>query len=380
MMKTGHRTLHLLLFLGGLLSAPSTLKAQSPRVVDSAGVRIVIHGVIPNSPAPLRLATAYSIDLGGLRENPSEEISSRNPFLIGRPLSNGRWAVVDMSQVRILGSNGQLLESIGRAGQGPGEFRQIRNICIIPGDTIVVLGFGDRRIGAFEATGKHIHTSTLNGEVDSEPCFADGSILVRGDAVASPSSHLAPQQAFLLDRVAPVQQVRWDGKIIQSLGLMQVGSLDFTFEDYANIVPAHNMIYVGNGSEPEYRVYDEGGALKQVVRWRAASRAVTPAMRAARVNRGFLAGPAQRSHLPHYSALRVDPTGSVWLKDYESPPGAPVGYTVFGANGELIGRVSLPLLPGVRAEVVWLGADRALVAWRDADGAPRLTVHPIMRQ
>jgi len=61
------------------------------------------------------------------------------------PLSGGRIAVVDGNDrvIRILKPDGTLLQSLGRRGQGPGEFEQLSDLWASSGDTIVA---HDRRL------------------------------------------------------------------------------------------------------------------------------------------------------------------------------------------------------------------------------------------
>jgi hypothetical protein len=71
-------------------------------------------------------------------------------------LSDGRIAVADMgsSQVRFYDSKGKHLKTIGRAGDGPGEFRQIAGLRRMNGDSILVIEF--ERASVTTADGKHV--------------------------------------------------------------------------------------------------------------------------------------------------------------------------------------------------------------------------------
>lgn len=353
------------------------LSQSSPSVRDSSRIRIVEHGDVGGVLAPLRIGATPILDLAGIRANPEEEIDPRG-FLLARPLSDGRWVVGDQGHLKVFDSRGRYLRVIGRAGQGPGEFRQIREFCVTAGDTIVVIGLNDGRIGVFDSMGTHVRTTAIQGRVGARPCLNDGSILVRHEGAANPHSALSRQQAALLDRVAAVERIRWDGTPIQALGLLPVESLDLTFEDVANIVAGNGRIHVGNGSNPEFSVYDPAGRLIQIVRWRAARVPITSALRAAAIRRGFLAGPVARAHLPLYSSILVGPDGAVWIQDYTHPDALGRGYTIFDSDGNLRGRVEPPPLSPWRVDILWVGTDRVLLGWRDADGAPHLTVHPLL--
>lgn len=370
-----HRWLTILgviLLSGGVPSQGAGQSAPLPRVLDSAGVRIITHGDVRRVAAPFQLSGTPSVDLGGLRQDPGEELNPRNPFLIARPLSDGRWVVVDFDRLRVFSARGQPIRSLGRPGQGPGEFRQIREVCVTAGDTIVAVGFSDRRVSVFDSAGRHVRTTTISGTFGADPCFEDGSLLVRRMMYAPPDPNMGP---FL---TAPVERVRWDGSVVGALGVFEMESLDLAFSGTPNIVAGAGRLYAGNGRDPEYRVYGSTGRLERVVRWSAPRVPITSAMRADAVRRRNPVGPIQRPDLPYYSSLHVGPDGSVWLKGYAVSPAVPAGFTIFDVHGGLVGRIELPIELRSGSRLAWIGVDRVLLGWRDEDGAPHLTLHAIV--
>jgi hypothetical protein len=181
------------------------------------------------------------------------------------------------------------------------------------------------------------------------------------------------------ERFVQVDRVRWDGTLAAQFGLVPVESLDGTIQQVGNIAASRDRVFVGNGNTPEYRVYSGSGELLQIVRWKAQPKRVTPAMRQAAIRGGAIPGPDQRESFPFYKTIRPAPGNAVWVQDYSIPP-APVGYTVFDGNGSLIGRVELPGKMTRAGAVGWVGIDRVLLTWRDADGAPHLTLHRLVVQ
>lgn len=356
------------------------LEAQQPTIRDSAGVRVVEHDLTPRQAAPFRIVEAPSWDLGGLRANPSEELDSRTPFSSPQRLSDGRWVVVDWASIKVFDPNGRFVRSIASPGPGPGEFRQIRALCVAPGDTIVAISLSDRRMSAFDTLGVHLRSSVLPGEVRTNACFGDGTILVRHEAQPNPHSPLPRAEAALADRVTRVERARWDGTVVGAIGLLQTETLDWTIQDIANMAVRGRRIYVGNGTAPEYKVYDQDGTLIQIVRWRSDRIRVTNDMRESAIRRGYRVGPLSREYLPVYAAIQVGPDDSAWLQDYWTPGQSRTGYTVFNRDGLLSGRVEIPAVIDGRIELPWIGRNLVMLQWRDADGVLHLTAHAITQR
>lgn len=367
-----------------LISSESTDAQHPPRIRDSAGIRIVEHGRTTQLSTVLRISPTPLVDFGGLRDDLQAELSARMPYLRARPLSDGRWVVMDRAVLKIFDSTGSFQFSISREGSGPGEFRQLRDACVTPGDTILAISLSDRRLAAFDASGTHLRTVVLDGEVRDNPCLSDGTVLVRRGSRPNPQSRYSASDAALMDRVSEVVRVRWDGRIVGSLGLLQAESLDPTFPELANVSGGSGRTIVGNGISPEYRVYNLSGKLLEVIRWESIPAPVTDAMRAAAVKRrGWNPGPWKRKALPFYAGIIASPDSHVWVQDYWPDGGElprPMDYTAFSIDGELIGRIEVPRLGNkFGATISWIGRDKILLGWRDQDGSPHLTLHTLLR-
>jgi hypothetical protein len=380
-----------------LALASTTTASQSPRratVRDSAGIRIVENGPLANLPVAIRVDSAYTLDLGGLRTNPDEELDSKTPFYDVARLSDGKFVAVDYASLKLFAPDGRYLATLGRAGAGPGEFHQARGVCVTPGDTIIALHYGAPTISVFDKTGRHIRTVTVRGLVQANGCFADGTLAAGSvmTAIVNPRTRMPAASAALFDRVIPTERIRSDGTSIGAIGLFPRESGEHMFQDIGNFVVAADRIISGNGATAEYRVHSSVGKLLQIVRWAAPPQPVTrglletqarshiplntpPQEAARRVEQDLLR--SHRETLPFYSLIRAEPNGRVWVQD-PFVANTTLGWTVFDATGQLLGRAAMPALPAKsRPEIGGWLPGQVVLGWRDNDGVAHRTFHRV---
>lgn len=355
-----------------LLAGVTLLAQEPPTYSDSAGVVRVVHTRLGSQATAFRIAESPLLMIGGMGDDPVHELTARNPFPVARPLRTGGWAVLDWFALKLFDERGRYLRTIGRPGRGPGEFGQLRELCITPGDTLIALGYSDRRLVVFDQEGNHLRTTRVAGPVWSDPCFPDGTVLVRTATAPNPASTLPPTRAAILDLVFEGQRFDWRTERARAIGRFSATSRDLMIPDGGNAVVGAGRIHVGNGWRPEYRVYTLDGRLERIVRWQATPAPVTAALRQGQAMRSRLP-PSPREVLPYYHAIRVDSRGRVWVEDYDRG-----GWSVFGPAGEYLGRITVPARSTGRTEVAWIGTDRILLAWRDADGSPCFSLHPLV--
>lgn len=337
---------------------------QRTAVRDSVGIRIVEHGELGRVVA-FSIGQTAGLDLGGLRDNPEEEMHARRPFLLARPLSDGRWLALDWSALKLFDSQGRFIRTIGAAGTGPGEFRQLRTFCIGPGDTVTAVSMSDRRLAVFDTTGRLVETGVVPGEIRDEPCFPDGGLLARVSDGGS------GWNAIRVDR---------RGRLVRRLGSIPDEGRDMTIPGFVSAAVAGEMLLVGAGDESEYRVVDRSGAVVQIVRWNAARQPITEAHRRELVRRGFPTSARQLMWFPTYGRIRPGPQSSVWVQDYPWPLNAPVGYSVFDREGRYLGRVEPPPISRYALEILPLRSDRVVVGWYDSDQMPHVSIHALVRR
>ncbi len=104
-------------------------------VADSAGVRIVQHGLDAEPEAVLRVAPEPDFRVGWDPAGPTFAWVDN-----GLLLEDGRAVVADKIHrtFTVLSPRGEILEVFGAPGQGPGEIRRITSLCRLSGDTLVL--------------------------------------------------------------------------------------------------------------------------------------------------------------------------------------------------------------------------------------------------
>jgi hypothetical protein len=164
--------------------------ASRSLVRDSAGVEIVeFPGSLEDLPIAFRISETHRLDLGGSKDGRPEELDASAPFHDAVPLSDGRLVVTDMSGYKVFDAEGRYLFSMGRRGEGPGEFGQARSACVAPGDTIVTIHYTGSRVSVFDPSGEHVRTFRIqDGYPEGSGCFADGSILAISEIRPDPAT------------------------------------------------------------------------------------------------------------------------------------------------------------------------------------------------
>jgi hypothetical protein len=119
-----------------------------------------------------------------------------------------------------------------------------------------------------------------------------------------------------------------------------------------------DRVVLGGNDAYELAVYTPQGALERLIRRRQEPRPVTDesvaAVREARLaavtnpqrrremERAFADMPRPAT-MPFYEDALVDDAGNLWVRDFQPDPDAPPVWTVFDAQGRMLGPVSMPL-------------------------------------
>ena len=91
----------------------------------------------------------------------SVELNATTGDPIADPVKVVRWgrrfAVLDQIQgnVKVFDPSGSWLRSVGRHGDGPGEFRRVSDMVVIRDDMLIVLDRAHRRLSRFDSAGVH---------------------------------------------------------------------------------------------------------------------------------------------------------------------------------------------------------------------------------
>lgn len=299
----------------------------------------------------------------------------------------GRIYVADhqVPAIKRFGPDGELLDQIGRSGEGPGEYEQPLDLLTLPGGALALWDFGNRRINLYELDGEFLDSYTVptSSLIAGRMLYADtaGHLYVR--------TGLRPRDAGSRHGLIELSA---DGGVVDTLHLPDRnpdGAYHFeretlwTWTPFRQLVVGENRIRDG----PTYRftIRDEGGSDVVV------SRSVEPveltgeersewsdhaAWRERRAQRRDrrVDFPDLPEVKPAFKALQVDEEGRIWVQRYvaSEKSGAPRAtddtgepaitwrerptYDVFTPDGAYLGTVVLPYRTRWRASrgrTVW---------------------------
>lgn len=263
----------------GACSAGGSRPADVTRT-DSAGVEIVTNGTATVSSLPeWRLADTPRYRVGKV-EGATEYQFFR---VSGVSVLPGDTVVVvngGSQEVRFYDGQGRFIRSVGRKGDGPGEFQFPSGVWCV-GDSLEVWDGALRRLSVFGHDGRFVRVAPLERKglnTQIVGIFADGSFVtqdmwmsIKGEAMSPVLLHFAAFGA--------------DGRFRDSLpdqpdGLMGVlgesglvgGPL---FGVRAATAAGARSYWVGTGERPEIRRLGPDGKLRQVVRWADEDRTVS---------------------------------------------------------------------------------------------------------
>jgi hypothetical protein len=360
-------------------------------VRDSAGIRIV-EAAAPAWPegGGWRLSAEPRVAIGaaeGAEENQLFRVGGVSRF------ADGRIAVVNggSSELRIYSAEGRHLQSIGREGAGPGEFRFPRTLWLLAGDSLLVVDLD--KLSWFDGAGAFVRSEPL-GNPRPMLRFADGSYL--GMAFAPGEDFYAPGQvrprvSLLRSRPAgaPDTLAILAGDDAYRLSHDRGISVYAVPFGLRRALAVHEMsVYTGDGSAFEVAVLDTAGRVTLIARRPDTDRTVTPAdvRRYGEIRLGALPAAAPDDRVrrvlreakvpatkPAWDQLVVDAAGGAWIRHFALERDAPATWSVFDAEGRWLGEIGMP----VHFEVKEIGADYVLGTWTDELGVEYVRLYDL---
>jgi hypothetical protein len=158
-------------------------------VRDSAGVAIVEHSAdaLPGRPLEIIDSAQWRI---GARSGEPEHLFSR--VAGGVRTEDGDFVVLDRAarEARVFDSSGRFLRRIGRAGPGPGEFREPARLVLVNGDEFLVWDAAAEIVTRFDTNGEVISSERVagGGLVDLAVLPTDAMVLVHDEPPAGTGS------------------------------------------------------------------------------------------------------------------------------------------------------------------------------------------------
>jgi hypothetical protein len=365
------------------------LDAQQPTVVENPAPD-------PGSPS-FRISAQPILSYGGLNNDPRYELLGT----YAAHFANGRLLVVPHAvagggashEVRIIDAAGRFVRSIGREGQGPGEFTWISQMAVLQNGSLALLDVGQSRVTIMDTLGRV--SATLPFSDRATCCFSDGSY-VQHPNPSSARSAPGPAQSTLplvFISATPATAVRAPMLVVQwSDTSMRIGPFRVTMasgrttNSYSSprvpfgrtgmLAVTGTHIIHSIADRYEYQVWSKGGQLVRTVRAALAPTPVTRTdiaearaslMRVARtpeMQRAFttaLDGLRYPATMPAFGAILAEANGTVWLRNYsrETPPD--YWWARFDSSGRLLGTLRQPVGRGVHRFV----GDHVILTERD---------------
>ncbi len=372
-------------------------------VRDSAGVRVV-ESTAPawDGASVWRIADTPSVVVGreeGAREDQFYGVSSVVRF------PDGRIAIANAgtSEIRIHDPAGRHLSTLGREGDGPGEFRGLDGLWITPGDSLVAYDALRKQLTTFDPSGRVASTHPLPvvagrpGSTHLVGRFGDGSVLAKAGTPLAPNAGEG-----LLRQSAVYGRAALDGSPARAVGELFDGEMfvervDGGMTGYGRPCAAEPLAAVGRdgfhyseGGSYEIRRFAPGGALQMIVRRRADPLPVTAAdLRSHR--EGMLEGVAgpDRARLerflarvpipetkPAHGRMMVDADANLWVMRTRAADDEAPRWDVFGPGGAWLGTVDLP----PRTRLMEVGRDHVVVvSYAEETNVEEVRVHRLER-
>ncbi len=351
---------------------------------DSAGVTIVEYAERARDTLPWSIASQPLVEIGAVEGDEAYQLSSVSGV---RRLSDGRIVIADegTADLRIFDPMGRHLVTMGRKGEGPGEFEGLSGLFVGPGDTLLAYDSNVKRVSVFTPDGAFVRSFTVDfaqGVPVLVGRFADGSFLATRAFTFVPSE---------IDEVVPDSQPVYhfaaDGALMDSTGRWlatewyvhgtggQTWAVSLPFGRRMVVAVAPAGFYVGSSGQYEVEWRDPAGTLRRILRITASPRPVTgddwerakaermrnvPDQVRPRQER-MLAELPVPSTRPAFGALQTDPDGNLWVAHSVISADDPQPWTVFDSTGTMLGLVTTPAGLSVRE----IGRDYILGVARD---------------
>ncbi|MDE2678434.1 MAG: 6-bladed beta-propeller [Gemmatimonadota bacterium] len=385
------------LSVAGCYAAPSDESgvAEQPAFTtwDSAGIEIVVNhapehaagefwtfGTVPE------IVLGGAEDLGALANDPSQLIWE----VVGLVrLEDGRVAVLSSmgKQLLLFEPSGALSRTIGRGGEGPGEFTRPEWLQYLPPDTLVVWDYFLRSVAYFDTAG----TLLRQRRVDQALLREAGA---SGEAFVRP----LPDGTFVVSvRGGPdnerVESMGWNPRTssLQTFG-GRVGNYARIDDSYRPQVlgPRSGIatggdppsIYLSGRGRNEIRQLSLDGAVLRIIRRTTDPIPVTDRAYQNILERAYLSAEAMGSPVPReiieqmiereethppMAGIIVDPEGYLWVREgSRSESGTPDQWSVFNPEGRWIGVLPFPWNTDP-AEENSCGGNTRVRCWVDRD-------------
>jgi hypothetical protein len=326
----------------------------------------------------------------------------------GMRLADGGLLIADRAEnsIRVLDANGKLVRSVGRTGDGPGEFQSMMWAGRCGADSLLVWDFRRRQatmIGSSGAASRQFAVPA--GDTAQVPfqfsCSPRGTMAYRSAPRPMPGAMPNPQNPNIVGVSAAVYRIGPDGAIKQRLGGIPAGemvgitspsggrgSAPRPLGRTASIAALDDAVVISSADSASVTVWQPDGRTSHhqlPIALRAPTRAefdeavkATASMGPAPMRQAMaqqLAAIPLPDRLPAISALFADSEGLVWIQT--TPPGAKtLDFLVMRGDGRVVARAQIPL--GIT--LFEIGRDHVLGSYTDASDEMHVALFRLRRQ
>lgn len=329
-------------------------------VWDSAGITIVESGR-PDWDRVFEVDSSPVVDLALSGPTPAHEFFYVTDAAI---LSDGSFAVADAgsNEIRVFSANGTHTLTIGREGEGPGEFRRLTQVIAHSGDSILAYDFMLSRVTIFGPDGNPARIVTLKGASQAYPIFP----LPNGGYVLRAFDYTTQRTRLGLRRIpSPILRVSNAGEVIDTITsipghesvVYSRGDAGALWGKQGHLATHGGNVFLGWADSLAYQVWSQNGKLLRIVRVPGFDLSLTP-KQIEREIRAYMPDPAKasptrraimevqpsRTHRPAYGKMVVDTEGYVWLRAHQGlhERNEKTLWQVFAPSGSWSGTVVLP--------------------------------------
>lgn len=359
--------------IGAILVISACSSKETPQGVavisDSSGIAVVENRVGLSTDS-CHISPEPRVRIGAVTGAGEYQLYSVSDATV---LSDGAIAVLNRgtSEVRIYEPDGTFRRAFGREGQGPGEFRNVGTIDVLPGDTLVVGDYRPWRYQWFTEAGEYVRSMTPEPEFINVPwarAWLAPSVFVLGSRCCPPSDDRYVLTTLTLLRFSAEGQPL--GDTIGEFPFRREGWLDRSlgyrgfplFGAQTRVAGANGWLYIGTALEREIDVRDRRGSLVRLIRWTGPDRTVPPsAVEAYRqelladrseVSAGlhpYIEARASKDRpvsdrFPAHGVLLAGRGGDLWIHEYPRPdrPDQARSWLVFDPEGRFQCHADIP--------------------------------------
>jgi hypothetical protein len=321
-------------------------------------------------------------------------------------LPDGRIAVGNdgSREIKIYGADGTHVASLGKEGEGPGEFSSVILAGLL-GDSLVVVDRRLRRVSLLHPDVGFIRSFTIAEPVAILPTggwfFHSGSVLIQDFPL---SDEGAVEDGFSRPR-ARLKSCDMSGALLSDFGELpgeemfiashQTGDdvaseiLSVPFGKSPQIAVAGDRLFFGSQDRYEISVFDSRGPLQRIVRVGRSPIRVTDAGVGLIVDAeltGYYENEVQglrrefdrmprMEFEPAHGAITADSEGYLFVEDFRAPGVSTIRVNVFDPEGFLAGRFEVP----ADIEILGIGPDYLLALYKDPMDMEHVQLYELTR-